>query len=169
MVEEGLWKAGTGSPAPDTPRVFEVLGVPREESPALGEGDMATRTRTVAEFLSAHFQAKWTEEAGGGLLPSPCIHPPRDLVKEGRGSWRRGLKDLIRWISWGRFYLNAGILSGGLLPENAGTPEEEVVLIERRKGELCVAAIESIEIGPTDFDLEDFLTKTLDTLGKLNK
>jgi hypothetical protein len=39
LVEEGLWKAGTGSPAPDTPRVFEVLGGPREESPALGEGD----------------------------------------------------------------------------------------------------------------------------------
>jgi hypothetical protein len=189
LVEEGLWKAGNGSPAPDAPRVFEVLGDPREESPALGEGDTVMRTRTVAEFLSAHFQAKWTEEAGGGRLPSLCIHPPRDLVK-GRQVWRRGLKDLIRWISWGRFYLNAGILSGGLLAENAGTLEEEVILIESRKGELCVVAIESIEIGwsllrglgspaeitlagpnpiPTDFDLEDFLTRTLDTLGTLNK
>jgi hypothetical protein len=68
------------------------------------------RTRTVAEFLSAHFQTKWTEEAGEGLLPPPCIHPPRDLVKGGRDSWRRGLKDLIRWISWGRFHLYAGIV-----------------------------------------------------------
>jgi hypothetical protein len=42
LVEEGLWKTGTGSP--DTPRVIEVLGGPREESPALGEGDMAMRT-----------------------------------------------------------------------------------------------------------------------------
>ncbi len=62
MVEEGLWKAGTGSPVPDTPRVFEVSGDPREEIPALGEGDTTIRTRTVAEFLSAHFQTKWTEE-----------------------------------------------------------------------------------------------------------
>ncbi len=190
LVEEDLWKAGTGSPAPDTPRVFEVLGDPREENSSLGEGDTVMRTRTVAEFLSAQFQAKWTEEAGGGLLPSPCIHPPRDLVKGGKGNWRSGLKDLIRWISWGRFYLNEGILSGGLLPENTGTPDEEVVLIESRKGELCVAAIESIEIWwsllrglgapaeitlpgpnpiPTDFDLEDFLTRALDTLGTLNK
>jgi hypothetical protein len=154
LVEEGLWKAGTGSSAPDTPRVFEVLGGPREESPARG-------------------------------APSPCIHPFRDLVKGGKGNRRSGLKDLIRWISWGRFYLNADILSGGLLPENAGTPDEEMVLIESRNGELCVTVIESIEIGcsllrglgtpaeitlsgpnpiPTDFDLEDFLTRTLDTL-----
>ena len=89
-------------------------------------------------------------DGGGGRgapLPSLCIHPPRDLVKGGKGNWRSGLKDLIKWISWGRFYLNAGILSGGLLPENAGTPDEEVILIESRKGELCVAAIASIEIG----------------------
>ncbi len=74
LVEEGLWKAGTGSPAPDTPRVFEVLGDPREERTVLGEGDMAMRTRTVAEFLSAHFQTKWTEEAGGGAPPF-ALHP----------------------------------------------------------------------------------------------
>jgi hypothetical protein len=148
------------------------------------------RTQTVAEFLSAHFQAKWTEEAGGGLLPPPCIHPPRDLVKGGKGKWRSGLKDLIRWISWGRFHLYGGILSGGLLPEGTGSPDEEAALIGSRKGELCVATIESIEIGwsllrglgapaeitfagpnpiPTDFDLEDFLTRALDTLGALNK
>jgi hypothetical protein len=166
------------------------LGVPKEVSPALGEGDTAMRTQTVAEFLSAHFQAKWTEEAGGGLLPPPCIHPPRDLVKGGKGKWRSGLKDLIRWISWGRFHLYGGILSGGLLPEGAGAPDEEAALIGSRKGELCVATIESIEIGwsllrglgapaeitfagpnpiPTDFDLEDFLTRALDTLGALNK
>jgi hypothetical protein len=182
--------SGTGSPAPDTPRVFEVLGGPREESPSLGEGDTTIHTRTVAEFLSAHFQAKWTEEAGGGPLPSPCIHPPRDFVKERKGNWRSGLKDLIRLISWGRFYLYGGILSGGLLPEGTETPDEEAALIESRKGELCKATIESIEIGwsllrglgaqaeitlagpnpiPTDFDLEVFLTRTLDTLGALNK
>ncbi len=44
LVEEGLWKVGTGSPTADTPRVFEVLGVPRVESPALGEGDTEMRT-----------------------------------------------------------------------------------------------------------------------------
>jgi hypothetical protein len=86
LVEEGLWKAGPGLPAPDTPRVFETLGVPREESPALEEGDTMMRTRTVVDFLRAHFQAKWTEEAGGGLPPSLCIHPPRDLVKGGKGN-----------------------------------------------------------------------------------
>ena len=63
-------------------------------------------------------------------------------------------------------------------------------MIGSRKGELCAATIESIEIGwsllrglgapaetplagpnpiPTDFVLDDFLTRTLDTLGALNK
>ena len=100
------------------------------------------------------------------------------------------MKDLIRWISWGHFYLYGGILSGGLLPAGVGTPDEEAALIKSRKGELCVATIESVEIGwsllrglgapaettlagpnpiPTDFGLEDFLTRTLDTLGALNK
>jgi hypothetical protein len=94
LVEEGLWEAGTGSPAPDIPRVLEVLGGPRENSPTPGDGDTAIHTRTVAEFLSAHFQARWTGEAGGGSLSSPCIHPPRDLVTGRKGNWRSGLKDL---------------------------------------------------------------------------
>jgi hypothetical protein len=38
-------------------------------------------------------------------------------------------------------------LSGGLLPEGVGFPDEEAVLIENRKDELCVATIESVEIG----------------------
>ena len=63
-------------------------------------------------------------------------------------------------------------------------------MIESRKGELCAATIETVEIGwsllrglgapaeitlagpnpiPTDFGLEDFLTRTLDTLGALNR
>ena len=100
------------------------------------------------------------------------------------------MKDLIRWISWGRFYLYGGILSGGLLPAGVGTPDEEAVLIESRKGKLCVATIESMEIGwsllrvlgapteiplagpnpiPADFDLADFLTRTLDGMDALNK
>ncbi len=88
-----------------------------------------------------------------------------------------------------RFYLYGGILSGGLLPEGAVTPDEEAALIESRKGELCAATIQSVEIGwsllrglgapaeiplagpnpiPADFDLEDFLTRTLDTMAELN-
>jgi hypothetical protein len=152
LVEEGLWETGTGPPAPDIPKIIEVLDGPWEESPALGDGDTVIRTSTIAEFLSAHFQAKWTVEAGGRSLPSPCIHPPRDLVKERKGNW-----------------------------EGAGAPDEETTLIERRKDELCVATIESVENGwsllrglgspeeiplagpnpiPADFDLEDFLTRT---------
>ena len=81
-------------------------------------------------------------------------------------------------------------MSGGLLPEGVGTPDEETALIKSRKGELCVATIESVEIGwsllrglgapaeiplvgpnpiPPDFDLEDFLTRTLDKMAALNK
>ncbi len=93
------------------------------------------------------------------------------------------------WISWGNFHLYGGILSGGLLPEGVGASDEESVMIESRKDELCVS-IESEEIGwsllgglgvpveiplsgpnpiPTDFDLGDFLTRTLDKMGALNK
>ena len=190
LVEEGLWEAGTGSPAPDIPRIIEVLGGPREESPTLGDGDTVIHTVTLAEFLCAHFQAKWTQEAGVGSIPSPCIHPPGDLVKGRKGNCRSGLTDLMRWISWGRFHLYGGILSGGLLPEGVGTTDEEAAQIKSRKGELCVATIESVEIGwsllrglgapveipfadpnpiPADFDLEDFLTRTLDKMGSLNK
>jgi hypothetical protein len=95
LVEEGLWEAGTGSPAPDKPKTTEVLGGLREKSPVREEGDTAIHTRTFADFLSAHFQAKWTEQAEGGpsgSLPSPCIHPPRDLIKGRKGNWRRGSK-----------------------------------------------------------------------------
>ena len=81
-------------------------------------------------------------------------------------------------------------MAGTAATTGAGTPDEEAALIVSRKGELCAATIESIEIGwsllkglgapaeitlagpnpiPTDFDLEDFLTRTLDTLGALNK
>ncbi len=167
-----------------------MLGGPREESPTQGEGDTVRHTLTIAEILSAHFQSKWTEESGGGSLLSTCIHPPRDLVKGRKENWRSGLKDLMRWMSWGNFHLYGGILSGGLLPEGVGASDEDAVLIESRKDELCVATIESEEIGwsllgglgapveiplagpnpfPTDFDLGDFLTRTLDKMGALNK
>jgi hypothetical protein len=43
--------------------------------------------------------------------------------------------------------LYGGILSGGLLPEGAGTPDEEAALIESRKGELWAATVETVEIG----------------------
>ncbi len=76
-------------------------------------------------------------------------------------------------------------MSGGLLPEGVGASDEEVVLIESRKDELCVTTIESVEIGwsvlgdlgvpveiplvgpnpiPTDFDLGDFHTRTLEKM-----
>ncbi len=189
LVKEGLWETGTGSLTPEIPKIIEVLDGPREDSPTLGEGDTVRHTLTFAEFLSAHFQTKWTEE-GGGSLPSPCIHPPRDLVKGRKGKWRSGLKDLMWWISWGSLHLYGGILSGGLLPEGVGTPDEEAVLIENRKDELCVATTQSVEIGwsflrdlgapseipfagpnpiSVDFDLGDFLTRTLDKMGALNK
>jgi hypothetical protein len=96
LVEERLWETGTGSLIPEIPKIIEVLVGPREESPTLGEGDTVRHTLTIVEFLSAYFQSKWTEEVGGGSLPSPCIHPPRDLVKGRKGNWRSGLKDLMR-------------------------------------------------------------------------
>jgi hypothetical protein len=96
--------SGTGSPAPDKPKITEVLGDPRDESPVPREGgDTSIHTRTLVEFLSAHFQTKWTEKTEGGSIPPDYIHPPRDLVKGRQGNWRSGLKDLIRWISWGHF------------------------------------------------------------------
>jgi hypothetical protein len=83
LVEEGLWEAGTGSPAPDIPRIIEVLGGLREESPTLGDGDTAIHTITLMEFLSAHFQAKWTEEAGGGFSPF-VLHPSSQGSRKGK-------------------------------------------------------------------------------------
>jgi hypothetical protein len=68
--------------------------------------------------------------------------------------------------------------------------EEEAAQIERRKDDLCAGTLESVETGfsflqvlgvpsqislrgpnpiSTEFDLGDFLTRTLDTLGVLNK
>ena len=189
LVEEGLWETGTGSSAPDIPKIIEVLGDQREESPIPGEGDAVRHTLTLAEFLSSHFQAKWTKEIEGGGLPSSCILPPRDLVKGRKSSWRSGLKDLMRWISGGRLHLYGGILSGCLLPEGTGAPDEEAALIESRKDELCVAMTESVENGwsflrglgapaeisltgpnpiPGNFDLGDFLTRTLEKMGAFN-
>ncbi len=129
---------------------------------------------------------------GGSLgLPPFALYPSSQGSYKGKeGQLEEGLKDLIRWTSRGRFHYYGGILSGGFLPEGAGAPEEETALIESRKGELCAATMESVEIGwsllkglgapaeiplagpnpiPADFDLEVFLTRTLDTLGALNK
>ena len=107
-----------------------------------------------------------------------------------KGIWRKGLKDFIRWITRGRDHLYGGFLSGGLVPEGAGALEEKGAQIERRKDELCVATIETVETGwsflkglgapeeisltvpnpiPVDFDLGDFLTRTLNILGVPNK
>jgi hypothetical protein len=90
----------------------------------------------------------------------------------------------------GDLHLYGCILSGGPLPEGVGAPDEEAVLVESRKDELCVATIESVRIGwsflrglgapteiplggpnpiPEDFDLGDFFTRTLDKMGELNK
>jgi len=121
--------------------------ISREESPIQGDEDTARHTLTLAEFLSAHFQTKWTKEMGGGSLPPSCILPPRDLVKGGKSRWRSGFKDLMWWISGGRLHLYGGILSGGLLLEGTGAPEEEEALIESRQDELCVGTIVSVEIG----------------------
>jgi hypothetical protein len=85
LVEEGLWETGTGSLTPEIPKIIEVLGNPRDSSPTLGEGDTVRHTLTLAEFLSTHFQAKWTEEVGGGgSLPSPYIHPPSQGPRKGK-------------------------------------------------------------------------------------
>ena len=61
-----------------------------------------------------------------------------------KSNWRSGLKDLMRWILGGHLHLYGDILSGGLLPEGTGAPDEEAALIESRKDELCVATIESV-------------------------
>ena len=96
----------------------------------------------------------------------------------------------MRWITRGRDHIFGGLLSGGFIPEGEGVPEEEAAQIECRKGELCVATIESVETGwsflqglgvpteisladpnpiPREFDLGDYLMKALDTLGALNQ
>jgi hypothetical protein len=53
----------------------------------------------------------------------------------------------MRWITRGRDHIFGGLLSGGLIPEGEGVPEEEAAQIERRKDELCVATMESVETG----------------------
>jgi len=122
-------------------------------------------------------------------VPSLVMHPVPQGPQGRKSRWRSGLQDLIRWILGGLLHLYGGILSGGLLPEGTGAPDEEAVLIESRKDELYVPTIESVEIGwsflrdlgapveislggpnpiPGDFDLGDFLTRTLEKLGTLN-
>ena len=53
----------------------------------------------------------------------------------------------MRWITRGRDHIYGGLLSGGLIPEGAGAPEEEAAQIERRKDELYVDTIEAVETG----------------------
>ena len=75
---------------------------------------------TFTEFLSAHFQARWSESRNGPTSP-PCIHPPKDVIKAKKGVWRRGLKDLMGWITrGGRDHAYGGLLSGGFIPEEEG-------------------------------------------------
>jgi hypothetical protein len=96
----------------------------------------------------------------------------------------------MRWITRGHDHIYGDLVSGGLIPEGEGTPAEEVAQIERRIDEHGVATIESVETGWSflqglgapveislggpnpihmEFDLGDYLTRTLDTLGALNK
>jgi hypothetical protein len=86
-------------------------------------------------------------EGGSGSFPLFCIHPPKDFTKATKDNWRIGLKDLIRWITRGHDHIYGGLLSGGLIPEGEGAPEEEAPQIGTRKDELYVATIESVETG----------------------
>ncbi len=86
-------------------------------------------TSSFTEFLRAHFRSRWTEGRDGTFLP-PCIHPPRDLNKAKKGVWRRGLRDLMGWITMGRDHDYGGLLSGGFLQEGEGKSEEETVHME---------------------------------------
>jgi hypothetical protein len=108
----------------------------------------------------------------------------------GGRKWGRGLKDLMRWITRGHDHIYGDLVSGGLIPEGEGTLAEEVAQIERRIDEHGVVTIESVETGWSflqglgspveislggpnpihmEFDLGDYLTRALDTLGALNK
>ena len=83
------------------------------------------------------------------MVHLPCIHPPKDFNKVKKGVWRRGLKDLMGWITKGRDHVYGGLLSGGFLQEGEGKPEVEVVQTEQRKEKMWVTVMESMEIGWT--------------------
>ncbi len=181
-LESRKWVTGSGHT-----KSFRSTGRLEGREPSTGGGGHGDAHANGCRISQRPLPGEVDGGDGRGVPPF-ALHPSPQGSRKGREGQ---LEEWVqRRISWGRFYLNVGILSGGLLPENTGTPDEEVVLIESRKGELCVAAIESIEIGwsllrglgepaeitlpgpnpiPTDFDLEDFLTRTLDTLGTLSK
>ena len=141
-------------------------------------------TNSFTEFLRAHFRSRWTE-GRDGTSPPPCIHPPRELSKAKRGAWRRGLRDLMGWITMGRDHAYGGLLSGGFLQEGEGKPEEEAVQMEQRKELMWMAVIDTVETGwtflqgigapegislagpglvPPNWDFGEYLTEVLETL-----
>ena len=104
--------------------------------------------KTFTEFLRVHYRARWVKGRNGSS-PPPFIHPPRDFSKSKKGVWRRGLKDLMGWITKGRDHVYGGLLSGGFLQEGEGKTEEEAVQMEQRKEEMWTTVMESMEIGWT--------------------
>jgi hypothetical protein len=83
---------------------------------------------TFTEFLSAHFAKRWFE-GRDGPSPPPCVHPPKDFDKAKKGTWRRGLKNLMQWIMLGRDHAYEGTLRGGFIPKGEGDLEEETAQI----------------------------------------
>jgi hypothetical protein len=60
-----------------------------------------------------------------GHLPPHVFILLGNLAK--KGVWRRGLRDLMGWITKGRDHVYGGLLSGGFLQEGEGKQEEETV------------------------------------------
>ncbi len=183
-LESRNWVTGSGHT-----KSFRSIGRPEGREPSTGGGGHVDAHANGCRISQRPLQQ--VDGGGGRGAPPFALYPsPQGSRKEREGQMEEWAQRPHKVDLMGRFHLNTGILSGGLLSEGVGTPDEEAVLIESRKGELCEASIESIEIGwsflrglgapeettltgpnpiPMDFDLEDFLTRTLDTLGALNK
>ena len=95
LVEEGLWKVGAGSPAPDTPRVFEVLGVPKEEKKRTQHWGRGIR-RCVRERLqnssvpTSRRSGRKRREGVFSLRPESI--PPGTSLRGGRANGGAGSK-----------------------------------------------------------------------------
>ena len=99
-------------------------------------------TSSFTEFLRDHFRSRWTE-GRDGTSPPPCIHPPRELIKSKKGAWRRGLRDLMGWITMGHDHPYGGLLSGGFLQG---------------------ISLAGPGLVPQDWDFGEYLTEVLETL-----
>jgi hypothetical protein len=82
LVEEGLWETGIGSLAPEIPKIIEVLGDPREESPTLWEGDTVRHTDDCG--ISECTLPDEVDAGGRRVVPPFALHPSSQRSRKGK-------------------------------------------------------------------------------------